>query len=156
MKALSLIVGIIIVGGAAWFFFGREPEAASEPIVTPVEVDKNIEVIETDIAETGQAVPLGFPESIPVESNNITESVRVAYKEQGVTQYTVSYTSMKSRESLWDLYSGYMGKAGFTVDKTTSSKSLGQLSGNKGNDTLSVAISDHGGVALVQLNYLER
>lgn len=156
MKALSLIALVAIIAVGAWFFLREARPEASAPIAAPVTEDKNIEVTETKPAETGRSVPLGFPESIPVETNNITESLRVAYKEQGVTQYTVSYTSVKSRESLWDSYSSYMNKAGFAVDKASSSKSLGQLSGTKGSDTLSIVVSDHGDVTLVQINYLER
>ena len=157
MKFVSILVGVVVVIGVAWYFLMPVPAA------TPVKVKQvnsgvaEVEVTKTDIAQNGiSKLPVGFPKDIPVEVPNISESYRAVYASRGVTQYTVSYTSLKTREALWTTYSDFMNSAGYAVDKENSSKSLGQITGTKDNDTLSVVLSTHGGLSLAQLNFLDR
>lgn len=160
MRIVSVLIGIAVVVGVAWYFVSP----ASSPSPSGVESAKDmgvvtgtVEVVKTSIAETGGSkLPVGFPKEIPVEASNISESYRAVYASKGVTQYTVSYTSLEKREELWMLYSDFMQSTDYEVDTNVSSKSLGQITGTKNNDTLSAVVSVHGGLSLVQLNFLDR
>ena len=161
MKFLSiLIVGLVFLGGVWYFLMTRSMDTVSdlEPGTSMTEVEKGIEVTKTDITQAGiSKLPTGFPSAIPVEAPNVTESYRTVYKERGVTQYTVSYTSLKSRDALWDIYNDYMRSANYTLDTSATSKSLGQISGTTANnDTLSIIISARSGFTLVQISFLDR
>lgn len=158
MKWLGALLVVIILL-SAWFWISTQPKTTttktdirtSDGNVTSVEVTK------TDIAGGSTSnLPAGFPNNIPVETNNLTESFRAAYKSRNIVQYSVSYTSARSRDALWDTYSEFFNSSGYTVDKTGTSRSLGQLSAALDNDSISVVISGHNGLSLVQINYVER
>lgn len=159
MKIISsiLIVLVAVLGG--WYLLANDErgELPNNEEVSSIADTKEITVVNTNLTETGSKLPAGFPESIPVEIANILESYRVVYNERGVTQYTVSYTSVKSRDSLWDAYNSYMKGNGFTVDTSISTKSGGQISGtNTAGDTLFVVLSVRSGSTLVQISLLDR
>ncbi|MBX4195881.1 hypothetical protein KW796_02950 [Candidatus Parcubacteria bacterium] len=158
MKWFSLLVAFIVIL-VAWYFIAgngsdRAPDGTTS--VTTKGEQGEVTVTNTDIAQNGVSrLPVGFPKGIPVEVPNITESYRVAFNSRGITQYSVSYTSVKTKDALWDLYSAFMKSSGYDIDKG-SSKSLGQISGTKNNDSLSIVISSNSSVSMVQLSLLDR
>jgi hypothetical protein len=158
LKFLGFLLIAAIITAAGIVYFSR-PGAETGEMQTPADSESEVEVrvSKTDITQNGVSkLPSGFPKDIPVEVANITESYRATYSEKGITQYTVSYTSQESRDSLWDLYNNYLKTAGYTVDTRASSKSQGQITGVKNNDTLSTVISSRGNVTFVQINLLDR
>lgn len=163
IKFLLFLVFVVLLLGTAWLIFsGREgevgPLSKDELVIddeNTVDLD-GVLVTEASPATTGSRLPAGFPRDIPVEEVNVTESYRAVYTENRAAQYTVSYTSNKSRDSLWDTYNSFMKGAGYAIETTGTSKSQGQLMGNKDNDTLSVIISARTGMTLVQINLLDR
>jgi hypothetical protein len=157
MKWLLALAVLAVAAIGIWFSLNGDKQTVKTVEKTPAGEVNEIEVTKTDITQNGTTnLPVGFPSDIPVEANNLTESFRAAYQSRGIVQYSVSYTSLKTRDSLWDAYSSYMNGAGYAVDKTGTSKSLGQISGTKNGDSLSVVLSNHGGLTLVQINYVER
>jgi hypothetical protein len=162
-KFLVALVVVVLVLGGAWYFMMQ-----SANVSAPADNDSNgtssqpttqeeVIVTKVDTAEPGVSkLPAGFPSGVPVEQANVSESYRVVYSERGVTQYTVSYTSLKGRDALWDIYNDYLKSAGYSVDSGLTSKNQGQISGNKDGDSLSVIISQRNGVSFVQLNLLYR
>ena len=160
MKVLSIIVGVAIILGGVWYLLMTVPKVTpidTEGLNVVSEQKPEVEVTKTDLNQGGTSkLPAGFPTKIPVEIANITESYRALYANRGVTQYTVSFTSLKSRETLWNIYSDFMKSDGYKIDATATSKSAGQVSGDKDNDTLSIVISVRGGLSLVQINLLDR
>jgi hypothetical protein len=161
IKFLSFLVVIVIALGAGWYVVSQRQPDIDGPVTEEVVTDENTKeidgvlVTQSSVADTGSKLPAGFPRDIPVEQSNITESYRAVYTEHGVTQYTVSYTSNKSRDALWDLYNSYFKSVGYTVEQG-SSKTQGQISANKGSDTISVVLSARGGVSLAQISLLDR
>jgi hypothetical protein len=155
-----VVVALILAGG--WYFvmqpadFDAATEEGGQTDSRPV-THEAVEVTKVDTAEPGiSKLPAGFPSSIPVEQANISESYRVVYSERGVTQYTVSFTSLKSKEALWDSYNDYLKSSGYSIDSSLTAKSQGQISGNKEGDSISVIISLRNGISFVQLNLLDR
>lgn len=102
-------------------------------------------------------VPDGFPNDIPVESYNIVNAYKVNYESQGLTQFTISYTSSKTKDELFDLYYNYMNTANFALTANTSRK-LGQVVGTRAGSTLTINIVDGAatGGERVDMNYLYR
>lgn len=118
---------------------------------------EKVEVTQTNITGGGTSkLPEGFPAGIPVETINIKESYKVDYNDRGVTQYTISYSSMKSIDDVWTIYFDFMNKERYMIDMDATSRSSGQITGFLGNDSLSIVISAQNGGTLVQMNLLAR
>ncbi len=159
MKNLLLGLVIVVVALGAWLGIREIKRAKLEAIpkeVVTTEEKNSVEVTKTDITKTGSKLPQGFPSDIPVETVTTGESFKAVYSDIGMTQYTLSYTSKKTKDQIWTIYDDYMKEAGYVVDKLSSSKSLGQISGTKQNDILSAIISSYNGTSLVQLSFQDR
>ncbi|MEK7194411.1 MAG: hypothetical protein AAB660_01845 [Patescibacteria group bacterium] len=160
MKNLLLgLVVVVVVALGLWFGIREIKKANLETIpegAVTAEKKNTVEVTKTDITKTGSKLPQGFPSDIPVETVTAGESYKAQYSDIGMTQYTVSYTSKKSKDEIWTIYNDYMNGAGYAVDKVSSSKSLGQISGTKQNDIFSAIVSSYNGISLVQLSYQDR
>ncbi len=149
----ALILVLIVVGG--WLYTRRTEPAPQSTVKEVTTVSNGVQVTKTDIAKTGSRLPTGFPKEIPVEEANIKDSYRAYYEKVKATQYTVSYISKSSKDSLWKVYSDFMNSKKYAVDPS-SSRSLGQISGVNGDDSMSVVITANSGVTLVQIVYLDR
>ncbi len=158
MKKLLLVIVIVAalaLGG--YLFLNRGADAPKDE--TPIEnVTKKdgVTVAKTDVTKSGSKVPQGFPTDIPIESVNVTDSYKAFYERVQATQYTVNYTSDRDREDLWNMYSKFMNDSGYRIDVAQTSRGLGQISGSKGDDSLSIIVTSSNGITLVQLSYLDR
>lgn len=158
MKFFALALVVVVVIGGVWLGFKYlKKTPGSESATQTSSKQGDIVVTKTDLTQSGGSrLPEGFPGNIPVEVATITEGYKAFYKNLNATQYTVSYTSKKSRDDLWTLYSNFMDTGGYTLDKTATSKSLGQLSGTHTGDNLMVIISVRSGLSFVQMSYTDR
>lgn len=151
---LPLLVLLVIIGGGAYLYSHKTVEAPASITETPSS-SQSTKIIETDLTGANK-LPAGFPSDIPVEMANVTESYAGQYQSLNATQYSVSYTSKQAAGTLWDSYSAFMSQSGYTINPKATSKSVGQISGTKNGDTLSVVISSHNGTSLVHLSYLDK
>jgi hypothetical protein len=119
---------------------------------------ENVEITKVDlVTKDGFAAVLSaFPNGIPFEFENITESFTGNYVAYNVVQSGISYTSLKSRESLYSTYKNFVDNNGFVIDKENSNEQLGTLFASKDNDDFSIVISNQEGKRLVQLGFTER
>jgi hypothetical protein len=156
-KLLSALViaGILVL--AVIFVLNRGEEASLDktPIESVVKKD-GVTVAKTDVTKSGSRVPQGFPSDIPIESINVIDSYKAFYEKVQATQYTVNYTSDRDREDLWNMYSKFMNDSGYRIDVAQTSRGVGQISGAKGDDSLSVIVTSSNGISLVQISYLDR
>lgn len=157
MRFLALLLVVVLIGAGLWYIIAKVPRSpeSTQTVKTPT---GKYEVLVTKTSagqNSASTLPAGFPDGIPVERGNITESYKSVYSGKGVTQYTVSYSSHQTREALWDMYSKYMKGVGYGIEDT-SSRSSGLISGTLANDTLTAVISVHSGMTLVQLSLLDR
>lgn len=148
-----VIIVLVIIGGALFMRQSKETPFIEETAKT--NTNTTVKVTKTDILKTGSRLPEGFPKEIPVESISIKDSYRAYYEKVKATQYTVSYTSERTKNDLWKTYSDYMEAESYIVSPA-SSKTTGQISGTKGDDSLSVIVTNHNNVSLVQIVYLDR
>ncbi|MHB1330484.1 MAG: hypothetical protein ACYCY6_00740 [Minisyncoccota bacterium] len=164
-KIISVLILVILAAGAFVYmsnYMGKSERSGEEGDGnTEQEISsgssETVQVTETNITQGGiSKLPSGFPSSIPVETINVKESYRVDYTDKGVTQYTVSYASMRTSGELWAVYYDFMNEEGYLIDEDVTSESLGQVTGFFNNDSLSVVISNQDGRSLVQMNLLVR
>ncbi len=151
---------LVVLAGAVLVLFlalNKEAEAPQDQVIVENVVrGDGVTVAKTDVTKSGSKLPQGFPNDIPVELVNVIDSYKAFYEKVQATQYTVSYTSDRDREDLWNMYSKFMNDSGYRIDVAQTSRGLGQISGAKGDDSLSVVVTSSNGVSLVQLSYLDR
>jgi hypothetical protein len=156
LLVLAVIVGYFILYPSRPASETKTPSASSVK-TTPATSSNPSNSVAVTNATAEKNLPTGFPSIIPVEKANITESYKAVYKNHNnATQYTISYTSKSSVAALWDTYADFLRKEGYVLDKLATDKNLGTISGTKGDNTLSVVLSRHDKVSLVQLNLLYR
>ncbi|MFH1472817.1 MAG: hypothetical protein ABIF06_00160 [bacterium] len=115
------------------------------------------EVIYTDLNDpTVSKIPIGFPIAVPVEEQNIKESYKINYFDEGVTQYTVAFNTELSKEEIRKLYSDMFLAVGYTQDSEKVGKNENVLTGWRSGNKLNVAISDYDNMQYVTINFIER
>lgn len=161
----ALLLVLLIGAGYYWYASRTSTPAPAENATTTTpaievtgEPAANVEVSRADIsAGSVSKLPEGFPASIPVELPNIKESFKALYGDQKATQYTVSYTSSKTADQLWTIYTTYLASAGYKIDKTSSStKAPGNLRATKDQDEISIIITKANSSSFVQINLVDR
>lgn len=159
MKFLAIGVFVVAILGGSWFIYTKY---GSKQRVLPTsdfvfDKENDMKFVKTDVVKTGGSkLPVGFPADIPVESGAIEDSYKGQFSNVKATQYTVSYTSPKTKTDLLALYNKYMTDNGYTIQPQPTSQTILQTSGYKGNDSLSVVISSQKGISLVQISYVDR
>jgi hypothetical protein len=161
---LPALLLVLIIGALYYWYAGKvkaptaPAETASSTAATSTAAAPNVHVTQINLAEAStptSKLPAGFPSDIPVEAANITQSYSAVYADHGVTQYTVNYTSAKTKDALWAAYTSYVSAAGYALGATTN-KSEGVLDATKGKNDLNVLITSHNSTSLVQITYLAR
>jgi hypothetical protein len=164
----ALLLVLLIGGGYIWY---KERSHTPTPAVsngtqttTTGTAAKDVTVVNalatsggnSSASTTTSKLPPGFPAGIPVEQATLTESYKANYASNGVTQYSVAYTSAKTKDALWKIYTDYATSAGFTVS-ASANKAKGLFSATKANNQLSVVISTPtASGSFVQLTYIEK
>ena len=117
-----------------------------------------VEVLRADLSPTSSSKLLpGFPSSIPVEKENITDSYKADYTKHGVIQYTVNFTSSRTKDALWNEYVNFLKNNNYSVDPGVTSKAQGYIKGTKGNTEFNAVIFDQGNQSyFLTLNYIVR
>ena len=155
MKTTSAVIAIILVLAVAYVLFANY---RSDQGGLSLFGDKNgtsKAVVEHTPAVNGVLPePAGLPTGLPLETENITESVTTSYPDQGATQLSVSYLSSKTVAQKYQEYKDYMTQAGYELSEGDSSAPVRALFGTNVDADLSVVISSQGAETLVQLAYL--
>ncbi|MFZ2048724.1 MAG: hypothetical protein WAV25_00240 [Minisyncoccia bacterium] len=164
-KTLLIIAGIIVLVlvGYVWYSSTNKsgatlPNTSTTAKTEEVKPRSDVTVKQAEVTDTGKSLklPAGFPTTIPVETMNVTESYSAFYQTHNSTQYTVTYTSTATIASKWDEYEAFMSKNGYTINKATSIKSKGIISGTKTGESLLVVINAQGGKTLVHITLLKQ
>lgn len=150
-KVITTVVIVIIVILAGYFIF-RSDGVKREPGLTG-----KSEVIYTELDNPAVSkIPAGFPTAVPVEEQNIKESYKINYLDEGITQYTLAFNTEMSREELWKLYSDMFLAAGYTQDTEKTSEEKGVLTGWRSGNKLNITLSDYDSQQYVTINFIER
>ncbi|MBX4189118.1 hypothetical protein KW785_00815 [Candidatus Parcubacteria bacterium] len=152
---ISTALLIVLIVGGLYYWYGR-----TKTVVTPIQTTNTIRNIVTQTpVVSGQPAgsPTGFPSDIPVETANITQSYRVSYPDSPTARYTVSYTTNKTKDALWKIYTDYFKTAGYTIDTKVTDKTKGVFRATKGLDEIDIYMTPQkGGGELVQVTYLNK
>jgi len=157
IKTVSAIIIVLIILVGAYLLFAKygvpggvnQEESLNgnqEPMV--------VEVIETPVVNGTLSTPTGFPQDIPIENGNITESTTTNYPEQNAQQLSLSYQSSQSVDSIYTAYMNYMSQAGYEITEGDASLPVRALFGTTADANLTVAISSMEDQTLVQISYL--
>jgi len=160
---LPALLLVLIIGAVYYWYASRSsapaPAQNTQAATSTAAVAPNVDVQQVNLAQATSAaskLPAGFPASIPVETAGIKESYKAVYTDHNVTQYTVSYSTAKSKDTLWRIYTDFGTANAFTVNASSTSRAQGVLDLRKGKDELNVVISSAGSGSLVQMTYLDR
>ncbi|KND48569.1 MAG: hypothetical protein AB200_02485 [Parcubacteria bacterium C7867-005] len=157
VRTVLLILGLVVLALIVVFCFRygfRYPKQdfSSEKVL----------VQNTDLAtaEGENKLPAGFPKEIPVEINNITESVTLSYPERGATLYSVAYQSARGTSDLSNLYSKFIKDNNFILSNANDKLEKGETKmtflSTKNNDDLSITITKLATGNTIQISFLDR
>jgi len=147
--SLVVVVAILIVG---YMLFWAGSDVYREP-----GLKGESEVIYTDLnSETVSKIPAGFPTAVPVEEQNIKESYKINYFDEGITQYTLAFNTDLGQEEIWKLYSDMFLAVGYTQDSDKTSEDKGVLTGWRSGNKLHITISKYDSQRYVTINFIER
>lgn len=167
-KTLLIIAGVIVLVliGYVWYSNSKietivdlaNPTNTTNQTAADLKPRSDVTVKQAEATDIGKSLklPTGFPSIIPVETMNVTESYSAFYQTHNSTQYTVTYTSTATIATKWDEYEAFMTKNGYTINKTTSIKSKGIVSGTKTGESLLVVINAQEGKTIVHITLLKQ
>ena len=154
-KETKLIISIIVVAivlVAGYFLLKSNTEVKKEAGLTG-----KSEIIYTDLTSTLLSkIPAGFPTNIPVEESGIKESYKINYFDEGVTQYTIGFSSALNNDEIWKIYSDLFLASGFALDTEKTSEDKGVITGFRDGNKLNIAVSDYDGGYYVTINFIQR
>jgi len=142
----GLLLLLVVVGG---YYYFRSQIVVAPNVSTEEPATSTVHVVRADEGEA-KDIPTGFPTNIPI-GKEITQSYRVDYTVDHLTQYTVGFLDTNTSKEIAKSYKSYMDEYGFKLTTSTTS----YIEGVNGNNTLSVVISGaNEGKHLVVVNLL--
>ena len=157
IKIISTIVIILLILVAGYFIFSKytSPTQKDSAVSDSTDSVTNIVTVEnTPMVNGALVMPEGFPNDIPFEGGQISESATTRYPVQGAEQLSISYRSSKTVAKKYAEYKDYMRLSGYTITEGNVNSSPRAIFGTKEDANLSVVISNAEGKTLVQLSYL--
>ena len=158
IKTISAVVIIFLVLAAGFLLFAKYRTSLNQensPTSDSANDESATVVVEnTSIVNGVTPAPRGFPQDIPLESGNLTESATTQYPRENARQLSVSYLSSKTIAQKYAEYKTYMSQAGYSLTEGNATASVRAIFGVKEDSNLSVAISSSKGKTLIQLSYL--
>lgn len=155
---VGVLLAIIIIIALAYVGYSKYPNIFKK---TNLPAEKSIvEKIDLSKVENLGKLPEGFPANIPVEKNNLIESVKITYTEQKSVLYSVSFNSARQSEELYAQYKSFLSaKNGFVIDNQvkTVERMAFQATKTGTKDSLSITITpETQGTNLIQISYVSK
>lgn len=113
-------------------------------------------VTQTDLETSLTKIPTGFPDSIPVQGENVKESYKVDYEAEKVTQYTVAFSSELTQEEVWKTYADLFLSLGYASGEGDIDEGKGVMKGYRDGNKLNIAVSPYDTGSYVTINFIER
>jgi hypothetical protein len=157
IKTVSAIIIVLTILIGAYILFtkyGVPGDLNEEMTENGNQEPMVVEVSDTPMVNGALSAPAGFPQDIPIENNNITESTTTNYPEQNAQQLSLSYQSSQSIESIYTAYMSYLTQSDYEIMEGEADSSVRALFGTRADANLTVAISNTGSQRLVQVSYL--
>lgn len=152
------ILLVVIIIGLAYLGYSKYPNIFKQ---TNLPAEKSVvEKIDLSKVENIGKLPEGFPSNIPVEGNNLIESVKITYPEQKSVLYSVSFNSARQSEELYSQYQSFLStKNGFVIDNQikTVERMAFQATKTGTKDSISITITPGTqGTNLIQISYVSK
>lgn len=147
-----VIIGVIsylMWSGTMRLPFTQEPRESEMTEEIPAVVEYTQKT-----AEGLTPAPAGFPQDIPVEQEQIFESLSITYPGLSVKQLSVSYLTSKEVSEKYAEYRNYLTSAGYWLSEGISDPEMKSVTGVKEDSQLLVVVSNQGSGVMVQLAYL--
>lgn len=146
----ALVVVAIIVGGVYWWK-ERAPDEPAQNISRD-----NVEV-ENFLAHTGAGrVPGGLPAGLPLETENVRESLSQNYVEKGVILSSYAYITSKTPAEVLASYKVYFNDNGFIIGEEAELKGVSFIRARKTVDDILIMVSEKGAEVEVKISYTDR
>jgi len=132
---------LLVITGAMYIYSIQTPVPQVENESTVTKEKTIVSVNDVSNLSGKEKLPVGFPDSIPVELDTINESTKMEFPERGVTQYTVVYSSSASSADIQKQYEAFFENESYVKNPSPKQvKNLIQLEATKDTDDLSVII----------------
>ncbi len=157
IKISSAVITIVLVLTLGYILFNKYRTPAETSLKVSNDTDSQpmkVEVENTQMVSGVLSAPAGFPSDIPLEKENILESVTTNFPENNARQLSVSYQSSRTVAQKYAEYKKYMQDIGYQMTEGEANATVRSIFGTKEGNNLSVAISSADGKTLVQLAYL--
>ena len=159
IKTSSAVVIIVLVLFLGYILLTKYHPVSN--LKTNTQTDTNpsnqfmkVELERTPMVNNTLGAPAGFPQSIPLEQSNITESVTTNFPELKAKQLSLTYQSVKTVTQKYAEYKNYLTTSGYQITEGSSNSPVRAIFGTKTEANLSVAISSVKGQTIVQISYL--
>ncbi len=153
-SVLLTIVVLILIGAAIYYVWQAKNNA--QPTTPAVEHVQNV-VTKSFIGTGSQSkIPDDFPTNIPVELANLIDSYTAFYKDHNSTLASVTYTSTKTKDNLWTLYSNFIKDNNYTLNTQLTDKAHYTMVASKANTTLTIVISTANNKSTVHISQLTK
>jgi hypothetical protein len=103
-----------------------------------------------------KTLPATFPNDIPVESENISQSTTQEYTNRKITLFSVTYLSTKKSSELFNTYGDFLNKAGYSISTGEQKQTLSEFQATKENNNISIIIIPQSSKTMVQISYVVR
>ena len=159
-----IVLTFVVIALAAAVYFFIKNKTANNPLEenqkSDIQYTKNnvdVKKVDLNLAKTlAEKLPAGFPNSIPVEIENIVDGYTMNYKDEGVMLHSIRYESEETVSKKFSEYLNFMVKSGFSISKDGQDEKNGVLIGDKDNDNLTILIGVQAGKTSVLISYLNR
>ena len=156
-KAISLVV-IILMFTVGYMLLKTSTLSSKKESISNNLTEASMRVTVENTMATGGVLsaPQGFPQDIPYENHDISDSSVTHYQYEHLKQLTLNYYSSTSVLQKYAEYLNYMTQSGYEITRQEESPISSLISGNKAGVTLSVDISENTGTTtLVKISYTE-
>lgn len=147
---LSLLFLALLVAGFVWWVKWSKERSARIMAERPI----NAQVERITEVDGKFFPPPGFPVSIPLEEDNIVESMVTNYPEQKAVLRSLMYRSTEEKADKYAEYRTYMEGEGYKLADGGESGEVMFLSGTKTSENLSITLSTWEGLTVVQIAHL--
>jgi uncharacterized ion transporter superfamily protein YfcC len=152
-KTVTILIIVVVAVLAVYFVFN----SGSFVKKTAETTEENIVVQKTDLS-SGNKLPAGMPDFIPVETSDVKESYSMNYVDRRVILYAVSYTTSKSIAEKFAEYLKFMTDNGYKYGTAQTKQGIngGTLFGINAKGDLSVILSKIEDKTYVQVSYVDK
>ena len=151
---IVLVIGVLVLISAL-FLFTRDGGLGSGNSFTSQRAFAS--AIDLSRVTGSDRLPEGFPRTLPVETQNLHESVTIEYPDKNIILHSVVYGSPRQLEDIRADFERYFAQGGYRDVKIDIGFERVTFQAYKGSDTVSVVLSSPKALGTnVQIGYVQK